>query len=717
VRLRSILLAIILLSLASAAAGIAWLLYSNAGANWLWSQAVAATDGALATGSLRGSVRGGLEFTDVRYRHDTVDVSARDLKAHVDFRLFPFAAEVETARLADVRVVVHERPTSDGASGSADDTVRKLQLPFELRFGDLEADDILVDLPAFKRTVQRFELRGAWHERIDVDRLFVASEGVTVELDADFDPARDLSHVGRAVLTLDTSVTGMSEPLTMRLASDGSHRRLGVRVDVDEHGIGVVGEVRHLLESPEWDLQVTVPDLAFPVGGRDRPLAVRGLTLRTAGNLDAYTLHVGGQAEDPVLGKAMLAVVGAGSSEQFDASSLRIAGVTMDVGGTASVRWAGERELKADVYVWKFDASPLVADWPAGQSLQGSLHVVADDARIRVSDTLVEMPGTGAIVRVDGGFERGSGAVDGRLQWRNLQWPLVGKDFAVRSEQADVVVAGTVNAWTIRGQVDIGTPGMPEGRFDIDGGGDRQGARAQVLNAALLGGTLSGDVDYSWSGSKPWRANLSVAAIETAPLVPDWPGRLSGGIEAHGTGRPRVVEASLEGVSGTLRGADFKASGGIVLEGDHFRASELSVSHGDSRLWLDGALDDDGGLAFDASIVGLRQYLPDAAGRLSARGVVRDSRDLPYLSLDLDAETVEYRGVQLHGVTVRDDRGDGDIARLEVHADEVRALGRTISRVDLGLAATPERQSLRLGLESDHRHLARHAGRSRIRTR
>lgn len=697
-RLRSVLLVIVLALLAASAAGIAWLLYSNAGANWLWSRALAATDGALAAESLGGSVRGGLEFRNVRYRHESVDVAARELKAHVDFRLFPFSAEVETATLADVQVVVSDRQAAEGASVGADEAVRQLQLPFELRFGGLVADDISLQTPGFTRTVQRLELRGAWHDRIDIDRLYVTSEGIELELDADFDPARDLSHVGHAVLTLDPAVTGLSEALTVRLASDGSHRRLGVRADVDDHGIGVTGEVRHLLEQPEWDLEVTVPDLALPVGERDRPLAVRGLTLRTAGSVDAYTLHVGGQAEDPVLGTAMLAVLGAGSSEGFEASSLRIAGATLDVGGTASVRWAGERELKADVYVWHFDATSLVDGWPEGQPLQGSLHVVADDARIRISDTLIDMPGTGAVVRVDGGFERRSGAVDGRLQWRNLRWPLVGDDYLVKSDEADVVVAGTVEAWTIRGRVDVGTPGMPDGRFDIDGGGDRQGARARVLDAALLGGALSGDVDYSWSGSKPWRARLEVRDIETAPLLADWPGRLSGRVEANGTGRPRSLEARLEGVSGSLRGADLTAAGGVALEGGRFRASELSVIHGDSRLWLDGALDDADGLAFDTSIIGLGQYLADAAGRLSARGAVRSARDAPFLSLHVDAESVEFRDVQVNGLTVRDDRRDGDIARLEVHADEVRTAGRSIYSVDAGLVATPAQQSLRLGL-------------------
>ena len=115
-------------------------------------------------------------------------------------------------------------------------------------------------------------------------------------------------------------------------------------------------------------------------------------------------------------------------------------------------------------------------------------------------------------------------------------------------------VNGTLDAWAVDGTIEVGTRDMPEGTFRIDGSGNRDAAQVRILEARMLGGTLEGELEYSWRGAKPWRGAVDVATIETGSLIPEWPGQLTGRIEANGTIEPLTVSAEFTEISGVLRG-------------------------------------------------------------------------------------------------------------------------------------------------------------------
>ena len=695
-RLRTALLLFIATLFLATGAGIAWLLYTNSGAEWLWSRATQASDGALGTASIRGDVRSGLSFGDVYYRSGDVDISAESVHVTADFRLFPFAVDIRTARLAGVSVKIAAADAQAQPGGDATAVVQRLRLPFSLRIRDLVAEAVAIETPGFTRNLQRLEFGGTWHEDIGIERLRVESDGIDVELEADIDPARELAHVGRVTVRIAPEVTGYHEPLSFTLASEGSHRQLALQLDVHNIDASISGELRHLLEVPEWDLEIAVPRYAWTRDGGT--IDIRNLFVRTQGHLDAYTLRADADIEYPGIGIAAVSIDGEGTTENFVGRAVRISGDGVDASGSARVVWSGERMASTDLEIAHFDPAPFIEEWPDGQPIRGAVRAALDEARLDITDSTLEVPGTGARVHVNASLDRASNAVDGTLRWQNLRWPIAGDDFIVKSDAADVSVTGSLDAWTVVGRIDVGTRDMPDGSFDIDGGGSRDGAFARVLDAKMLGGSLAGEVAYSWRGARAWQAALTFASIETAPIVPGWPGRLSGKVDANGTGRPRMIRARLDDVTGVLRGAELRASGGLTLNDGALSADRFSVTHGDSSLRVDGAPQADAGLSFDAVVVGARQYLPEMAGRFSARGVARLTREHPFLSLDLQSDVLEYRDIQFTNLTIKDVREDGQIAGIRLSAEELRAAGRSLSDIEVRASVAEDRQTVEAGI-------------------
>ncbi len=235
---------------------------------------------------------------------------------------------------------------------------------------------------------------------------------------------------------------------------------------------------------------------------------------------------------------------------------------------------------------------------------------------------------------------------------------------------------------------------MPEGTFRVDGSGNRDAVQVRILEARMLGGTLQGEIEYSWRGAGPWRGMVDVATIETGPLIPAWPGQLSGRIEANGTVEPLALSVGFTDVSGTLRGDLLQANGSFSLADEKLVVDEFSAVHGASVFKADGGPDEMTGLTFEASIADAGDYITDLSGAVKTSGVIRTTRGQPFLSLVLDAERLQYRDVMISELRIDDVRTPDQVAGVHLAATGIRVGDREFGEVTAQLAATTDQQSL-----------------------
>ena len=270
----------------------------------------------------------------------------------------------------------------------------------------------------------------------------------------------------------------------------------------------------------------------------------------------------------------------------------------LDVGSFAvidgDINWHDELVAVADITLQGLDLNPLVDAWPAGFPINGEIHATLNDAQLGVSNSELRIGGTDGRILLDAKLDRASYDVAGQLRWQSLRWPLPADEARIRSGDGDMQVAGTVDAWKVRGKVAVGTDEVPDGRFQIDGGGTRDGVNVRLVNGELFGGNAAGMVEYSWIDERPWAAGLDVVAIELDALIPDWPGPVSGHFEGAGTSSPFTLVAKFTDVSG-------QEIGGTV-------AGSVAYSLLDERPWS---------AVLDVEAIELGALLPDWPGQVS----------------------------------------------------------------------------------------------------
>jgi hypothetical protein len=117
-----------------------WLLYSESGARWAWSQAEIATDGALAAASISGALTPGVQIKGLEYRGGAIAVSidAAELQVHVD--VFPLAVEIGPARATGARIEF-----SDDGNTATDAPDRDVELPVPVSVSNLEILDLAIE--------------------------------------------------------------------------------------------------------------------------------------------------------------------------------------------------------------------------------------------------------------------------------------------------------------------------------------------------------------------------------------------------------------------------------------------------------------------------------------------------------------------------------------------------------------------------------------------
>ncbi len=334
-----------------------------------------------------------------------------------------------------------------------------------------------------------------------------------------------------------------------------------------------------------------------------------------------------------------------------------------------------------DVVLDGFDLRIVLENWPAGFPIDGTLSATVDAAHLQVSEAELTISGTQARVLAEAAMEFESGDFGGQFRWQGLRWPLPADATRVRSKSGNLQVNGSVDDWTVNGTIDVSTDDFPGGSFIIDGRGSRDGVSGRIVESELLGGRAAGRVAYEFVGERAWSADLDVEGIHLDALLPDWPGRLSGRVGGRGTTQPFSLAAELDGVTGSIRGAELQADGAIDWRDGVLVAHDLRIAHGDSRFILDGAPMTAQGLRFEAELSDAGAYSDAVSGQVSAAGRLSLIEHGAFLSAGFESPAFGIGEVRFEDISITVDANDEEqTMRLSgIHLDtpfEVGIAGR-----------------------------------------
>ena len=171
-RLRKYLLGGILAILIVSGAIWYWLLHTESGASFTWTQVESALAKELGGDFVRGSFSDGIELTNLRFSTLAVEISVRSARAAVDIDLFPVQANISAVHLRGV--VIESKPTETDANEDLDvgEILAALRLPIRVDLIGARVDEIEISANAgetFK--IDRLDASAFWHNSIVVRQL------------------------------------------------------------------------------------------------------------------------------------------------------------------------------------------------------------------------------------------------------------------------------------------------------------------------------------------------------------------------------------------------------------------------------------------------------------------------------------------------------------------------------------------------------------------
>ncbi len=215
-------------------------------------------------------------------------------------------------------------------------------------------------------------------------------------------------------------------------------------------------------------------------------------------------------------------------------------------------------------------------------------------------------------------------------QARGLRW---GEDAASAiGADADVVLAGELQAWTASGQARL-SRANDTATLTFDMAGDAEQATLSQLQARMPTGTLDASGELGWVPRLHWNLQAQLAGFDPGYFAPGWDGQISGEFSSQGQARPEggyTATLDVPVLRGQLRDRPLDAQGRFALEGRQ-GSGDLQLRIGQSRVAAQGRIGD--ALDIKASFEPLRldDLLPGAEGTISGHLHLNGPRATPNL--------------------------------------------------------------------------------------
>lgn len=677
---------------------VAWLLRSESGARFIFQQASKLIDGQLQVQQLNGSLDSGLALRGFSYRDDSVDITSPDISLSLDLDLFPPALHLRRLDSSSVRIqqlAANEEESETSLGG----ILNSLQLPYPLSFdavtlGQLQLLDVN-DAQLF--AAKDIALQAHWHRRFEINSARFNSLDADWQISGELQLQEPFATEGTiAVETLLQIDDNTSMPVQLQADFDGDLDRLATRIEALQPALTIEGELLDLLTVPGWDLQLAAATLDWPpeptptAGAATDPnqlqLSLNDINLSTQGTVEAFDVQLVADLAGEQIPGGSLELQGNGDSKGFGIGHLRFAGEELKLSATGQLGWQQEFSLSASVLLETLRPQRWLAEWPDEHPLSGEVQLELSQQQLWFSNLTLAIQDVTTQLQAAGSYRFEDEAIAADVSWQSLAWPVGANPPQWSSESGQLELQGTLDDWQANGELQLLASGFPEGQLQLNASGNQDAVNLVIPNGQVLGGQFAGQVNYQWAEPTQWSANITADRISTTPLLPDYPGVVSGTVRAQSAAGSSQLQFELSDVKGRIRELDFTAQGKLSLQGELVEAEGLQLRSSTARLDLDGGMGPGQTLKFSAEAEDLGQFLPEASGQFEASGQVSLDARSPRLEIKLEGEDLRW-GEENHIASIR---------------TEEQADGSTLLRIDSASLNGRELQDIRLILDGSH---------------
>ncbi len=298
---------------------------------------------------------------------------------------------------------------------------------------------------------------------------------------------------------------------------------------------------------------------------------------------------------------------------------------------------------------------------------------------------------------------RVSAPQDARLEWAGVQRQLPGLGLA-QSRAGTASFSGSLKGYRLGLEADFASAKTPQGLWRLRAQGQERRLGVELLDysgevgAATFAGELAFESGLRWEGA------LTLNNLQSAWLLPAWPGSLSGSLNGRGQWSPGRREVQLEHMqlAGFLREQPLTVAGNVQLAlplraraWPRARVQGLKLAWGNNTVDAEGGLGEGWDLALNAGLVDLQQLDARLAGSADLDLRLSGAEREPSAQLLLSSQGLAGFGVAVESLHVDGqlNRLGLDVSQLNLQAQNVSRGQHTLDSVSLSLNGSREQHS------------------------
>jgi translocation and assembly module TamB len=687
-----------------------WLLNTSSGASWLWHKLEALEVADVRSSRVSGDLASGFVIDDMEYRSTDLDLLIRHTEIEVSIDWWPMSIQVSRLSLQDLEILMRTpSDTTDIANEEADirTTLGDLELPLPLEIKSavltnisLQQDD---ELPV--TLVESVSFQAALDEELVVDYLDVLAAGLDtrlqgyLKLQPPFELAASLQGVFERSGEADSSLITMP----FKLETSGNLDSVTLSLASDKFGLKLQGEILEPASSPVWNIEAAMDHQQWPEVTSGQGVELTDLKLASQGFINDWSFMLDSGVQLDGLQNGRLAISGSGSATGVEIGEANFTGNGVDLTLSGNLDWSTKPEAGLKAIIRQLDLSPWLPEWPAGEKLVGDMELNWSEDGLQIPVSQLSVSGSSLVVGIEADIDIEANSVSARLDWKKLGWPLKDASADFFSESGQMSISGTADDWVVNGQLDVRVGDYPQGRFELQGGGDRNSMHLLIPRGEILGGSLSGKTNADWSQDLNWEAAILANGVDPEPFLTGWPGRLDLEIEISAQGQSKQTQINLVALQGLLREVPISARGGLLVEDTNLTFRSFEFRTNDAVLELNGAMAQPEGMkvAFSGDLPS--ELLGGAKGNLQLEGRYSSDSNHPLMMFQLRGSDFAWNGIGIKNLVISAPESDitGPLPPMQLDATGVVWNDVLLDELSLAFSPVGEQYELKADIESE----------------
>ncbi len=236
--------------------------------------------------------------------------------------------------------------------------------------------------------------------------------------------------------------------------------------------------------------------------------------------------------------------------------------------------------------------------------------------------------------------------ITARGDWQQLTWPLAGSTPQVSSEQGFFELSGTLDAYQISLNGKLSQPYLPKAQLAFEGKGSMDALSIETLAINSTAGAFQLSGDVSWHDATAFDLTASGQDFNPAILHPELPGSLSFNTRLKGqVGKTLQLAATIDKLSGQLRGHPVSANGKLMLAGEQLTVDAFKIVSGTNKIAVNGTLgQEQAALAVAIDTPAMESLWPGLGGSLKGDGRLQGAWLNPSVKFQASGKRLRFAG-------------------------------------------------------------------------